>query len=257
MNQLRLSLISHEIEGKLVHQRAVDGYVNATAMCKAVGKNFADYRRLGSSQAFLAELSSVVGIPITGLLISIQGGRPQEQGTWVHPDIAINLGQWCSPKFAVAVSRWVRDWMAGSLGKGKMPYHIERYMANRKGVPPTHFSMLNEMIFALIAPLESEGYRLPENMLPDISMGRMFCKFLREKKGLDTGRLPTYQHRYADGRIVEAKLYPNSVLGDLRKHFYDEWMPKHAIEYFAERDSTALPHLKKLLPSVEFKHLVE
>lgn len=258
MNQLMLALISHEIEGKLVHQRASDGYVNATAMCNAVGKLFADYRRLKSTEEFLCELGSDMGIPISQLVLSFKGNSSQyQQGTWVHPDVAINLAQWLSPKFAVAVSRWVRDWMAGKVKKGAMPYHIERYMANRKEIPATHFSMLNEMIFALIAPLESDGYRLPDTLLPDISMGRMFCKFLREKKGVDTSKLPTYQHRYADGRVVDAKLYPNALLGDLRKHFYDEWMPKHALEYFEKRDSTALPHLKRLLPSVEFKHLVE
>lgn len=252
-----LALISHEIEGKLVHQRAVDGYVNATAMCKAVGKNFADYRRLITTQAFLAELSSVMGIPITGLLLVIQGGKPHEQGTWVHPDIAINLGQWCSPKFAVAVSRWVHDWMTGRVRKGALPYHIERYMANRSGIPHTHFSMLNELTFGLIGPLESQGYTLPDRMVPDISTGKMFCSWLRKAKGLDTNRLLTYTHKYADGRVVQAKLYPNSVLADFRRHFNEEWLPKHALEYFAERDSSAVPHLKKLLPGVEFKHLVE
>ena len=86
-------------------------------MCKAVGKNFADYRRLNTTQAFLGELASVMGIPITGLVLSIQGGKPYEQGTWVHPDVAVNLGQWLSPKFAVAVARWVRDWMTGTIPK--------------------------------------------------------------------------------------------------------------------------------------------
>ncbi|MEK7674684.1 MAG: KilA-N domain-containing protein [Verrucomicrobiota bacterium] len=258
MNQLMLSLISHEIEGKMVHQRAVDGYFNATAMCSAVGKQFADYRRLKTTEEFLTELSSDMGIPISQLVLSFKGNTSlYRQGTWVHPDIAINLAQWLSPKFAVAVSRWVRDWMAGKVKKGCLPYHIERYMANRADVPHTHFSMLNEMIFALIAPLETDGYRLPDDMLPDISMGKMFCKWLRDEKGLDTDKLPTYKHKYDDGRVVLAKLYPNAVLPDLRAHFHDEWMPKHAVDYFVKRDSSALPHLKKLLPSFEFKHLVD
>ncbi|MDB6033061.1 MAG: KilA-N domain protein, partial [Verrucomicrobiales bacterium] len=54
MNQMVLALISHEIEGKVVPQRALDGYINATAMCKAVGKKFNDYSRLGSTEEFLA-----------------------------------------------------------------------------------------------------------------------------------------------------------------------------------------------------------
>ena len=249
------SIIPHEVDGKLINQRAVDGYVNATAMCKAVSKNFADYRRLLNTEAFLKELSSVVGIPITELVYSYQGGNPQTQGTWVHPDVAINLGQWCSPKFAVAVSRWVRDWMAGKFQKGSLPYHVERYMANRSEIPHTHFSMLNEMMFGFVGQLEKDGYTLPEILVPDISMGKIWCKWLREKKGIATDSLPTYKHRYQDGRVVDAKLYPNSVLADFRQHFHEEWLPKHAVKYFEVKDPKALPYLQKLLPAVKFKQL--
>ena len=31
-----------------------------------------------------------------------------QQGTWAHPDIAIQFAQWCSPKFALWVSRQIR-----------------------------------------------------------------------------------------------------------------------------------------------------
>jgi hypothetical protein len=251
-----LSLIEHKIEGKLICQRAIDGYVNATAMCAAVGKRFNDYSRLAVTQEFLAELSRSAGIPADLLVFTNMTGRNEERGTWVHPDVAINLGQWCSPKFAVAVSQWVWEWMSGKIPKSKLPYHIERYMANRSEIPHTHFSMLNEMIFGLVGQMEKDGYTLPDKMIPDISMGKMFCKWLREKKGIDTNRLPTYAHRYQDGRVVMAKLYPNSVLADFRAHFHEEWLPYHAIDYFKQRDPKALPYLKKLLPGVRFKQLV-
>lgn len=257
MTQLMFSIIPHDFDGNLIHQRAVDGYVNATAMCKAVGKQFNDYRRLKSTDEFLKELSSVTGIPVTALVASFQGGNPQTQGTWVHPDVAINLGQWCSPKFAVAVSRWVRDWMAGKFTKGTLPYHVERYMANRSEIPHTHFSMLNEMMFGFVGQMEKDGYTLPERLVPDISMGRMFCKWLREEKGIDTDDLPTYKHKYQDGRVVDAKLYPNSVLADFRQHFHEVWLPKNAVKYFESKDPKALPFLQKLLPSVQFRQLTD
>lgn len=170
---LQYSVIPHKIDNELINQRALDGYVDATAMCKASGKEFGHYYENKTTKAFLLELSTVLGIPTTELVYRIQGGRPELQGTWVHPDVAINLGQWCSPKFAVAVSQWVRDWVTGKV-KAELPYHIRRYLANRTEIPPTHFSMLNEMIFALIAPLEGDGYTMPDDMVPDISAGRMF-----------------------------------------------------------------------------------
>jgi hypothetical protein len=242
----QLVLIPHHIEKTLIHQRAVDGYVNATAMCAAVGKKFNDYTRLKTTAEFMAELAADTGIPATELIQSFNGGDPYTQGSWVHPDVAIHLAQWCSPKFAVAVSKWVREWLSGQAKPTNLPYHVQRYMANRNAIPVTHFSMLNELLFNLVAPLESAGYVLPEDMVPDISTGRMFCKWLRDEKGIDTNALPTYRHTYADGRVVEAKLYPNSLLTDFRKHFFEVWLPQRAELYFADRDPKALGYLPKV-----------
>lgn len=59
-----------------------DGYVNATAMCSAVGKQFFDYHRLKSTEEFMAELASDTGIPVSRLVISRKGNtNSYEQGT--------------------------------------------------------------------------------------------------------------------------------------------------------------------------------
>lgn len=245
--QYSLELIPHTIDNNLVHQRTVDGYINATAMCKAVGKQLNDYARLKSTEAFLSVANTETGIPVSELIQIVKGGRPEEQGTWVHPKIAINLAQWCSPEFAFAVSTWVYDWISGNVKQpALMPYHLERYVQNQGSIPSTHFSMLNEMTMALIAPMEHKGYTLPERMIPDISEGQMFCRWLREHKGLDTKNLPTYTHVYQDGRRVQANLYPIDLLPDFRRHFNDVWLPKKAVSYFQERDSNALPYLTQV-----------
>jgi hypothetical protein len=107
----------------------------------------------------------------------------------------------------------------------------------------------------LIAPMEIMGYTLPENLLPDISQGRMYCKWLRDKYGIDTEALPTYSHVYEDGRRVPAKAYPESLLPDFRKHFREEWLPNRAIEYFQRRDGEALQFLPKLIAANKPKKL--
>jgi hypothetical protein len=246
--QLPLPLIPRTYHGAVIEQRVRDGYINATAMCKAAGKLVSDYVRVSSTKAFLAELSTDMGIPISELVQSVKGGV--DQGTWVHPDVAIHLAQWLSPKFAVQVSKWVREWI--STGKSpiraQLPYHLRRYMANRIGIPHTHFSILTEMMQTIVAPLEQEGYTLPEKLLPGISEGRMFCRWLREVKGVDTNALPTYAHKYEDGRVVHAKLYPIELLADFRRHLHEVWIPQRAVDYFRERDANALPYLPKLLP---------
>jgi hypothetical protein len=85
--------IPQEVDGFVIHQRAKDGYVNATAMCKAAGKLLGNWSQNNDNKKVLASLSPVIGIPITGnlengergLVVIRRGGRPDEQGTWVHP----------------------------------------------------------------------------------------------------------------------------------------------------------------------------
>ncbi|VVT07516.1 hypothetical protein [Erythrobacter sp. EC-HK427] len=127
-------------------------------------------------------------------------------------------------------------------------FHIRRYLANQGGVPIGHFSVLTEMIFLLIAPLEQLGYELPERLWPDISSGRFFAGFLREEHGLSLRDLPTYVHKFEDDRKpVLAKAYPEDLLPLFRRYFREVWLPTRAPGYFAERDPAALPYLEVLL----------
>jgi hypothetical protein len=247
--QNHFDLIPHIVEKEVIQQRVRDGYINATAMCKAANKMWADYRRLKSTGDFLDALSADMGIPIAEIIQSVTGGNPQSQGTWVHPQAAIHLAQWLSPEFAVRVSKWVFDWFSGRSkpGQGNLPYHLQRYLINNDKVPPGYFSILAELSITLIAPLERLGYRLPPEMVPDISSGRIFCKWLREEMSIDTDALPIYFHRYPDGRVVPAKLYPENLLPDFRKHVREVWLPEHATDYFRKRDGAALQYLPKVI----------
>jgi hypothetical protein len=66
--QLELVLIPHKVGREIISQRSKDGYINATAMCKAAGRQWGHYRENANTRAFLKELSSVIGIPITELI---------------------------------------------------------------------------------------------------------------------------------------------------------------------------------------------
>ena len=161
----------------------------------------------------------------------------------MHPRVAVNLGQWLSPQFAVKVTEWVFEWMEGRL-RGSQPVHIQRYMKNRAKIPPTHFSMLNEIYLALLAPLEDYGIIPPDSMMPDISTGQMFSGFLR-RKGIDPSQFATYEHEFTDSsrQTVFARLYPNEHLAEFRRYFFEVWLPERASTYFAERFPKALPYL--------------
>jgi hypothetical protein len=247
-HQYSLALISRKVQDSIIEQRSEDGYINATAMCKAAGKLMADYARLASTKAYLQELASDMGIPITELMQSVQGGDPKLQGTWVHPQVAIHLAQWLSPRFAVQVSKWVHEWMSGKIQAPiKMPFHLERHLMNFHKIPSGYFSVLQEMTNALVAPMEAQGYRMPESMMPDIAHGRLLCQHLRDTHGIDTDALPTYKHEFPEGRVVDAKLYPLEYLGEFRVLLAKFWMIEKAAAYFKKRDPLALAALDKIL----------
>lgn len=259
MNTTQLALqtgfIDRIVEKEIIPQRITDGYVNATAMCKAAGKRWGDYAALSTTKPFIYELASVNGVAVNGLIQSIQGGVPQHQGTWVHPQIAIHLAQWLSPKFAVLVSQWVFEWMRGDVKGANLPYHLRRYMANAYRVPYGYFSMLNEVTLALIGPLEQMGFTLPSNMLPDGSLGKVFSKYLRDA-GYPVDTYPTYPHCYEDGREFDVRAYPNELLGELRRFFVEVWLKDRSVEYFAKRAPDALPYLQKFLTLPNYREVM-
>ena len=249
-------LVPRMIDGEVISQRVTDGYVNATAMCRAAGKLFGHYHANKQTDEFLLALERSIGIPIDLLITRVAAGPNEFRGTWVHPKVAIHLAQWLSPRFAVQVAEWVYEWMIEGAPRTKpeLPFHLRRYMANYPNVPPGHFSVLTEVTLMLIAPLELHGYTLPERLWPDISEGQIYARWLREEKGLDLKDMPTYRHGFEDGRrSVPARAFPNGLLPSFRHHFETVWLPLRAMNYFRPRDPVALEYLPKLLTGPDSK----
>lgn len=98
-------LIQRSWNGTPIQRRTTDGYVNATSMCKANGKRWKDYRESDRCQLYLDALESVAGISVHALVESRSGGVGGG-GTWVHPQVAIDLARWISAPFAVFMDRW-------------------------------------------------------------------------------------------------------------------------------------------------------
>ena len=246
--QTELPLIVHRTSNQLIQQRANDGYINATAMCKAANKQFNDYVRLKSTKPFVEALMVETGIPVTELIQTLRGGNPELQGTWVHPQVAIHLAQWLSPRFAVLISKWVFEWISGQTPSHyRLPDHIRRYLVNRHKIPPTHFSMLDQMTFRLLAPLEEQRYILPAKLMPDIALGRMFSRWLREN-GHDPDTFPTYKHQFLDNRpTVDARLYPNEIMTSFNEQLESWLQDGRARKYFKKRDADALVPLELAL----------
>jgi hypothetical protein len=96
----------------IIVSRTEDNYINATQLCQAGGKKFNHWYSLESTKLLINEATSEAVITASGTdsLIEINkgGNDKNNQITWVHPDLAIQLAQWISPKFALQVSKWIR-----------------------------------------------------------------------------------------------------------------------------------------------------
>ena len=102
------ALVSRSWNGTPISRRTTDGYVNATAMCKANGKQWSKYRESDRCQTYLDALAETSEIRMFDLIESRQG---QGGGTWVHPQVAVDLARWISAPFAV----WMDGWFLESL----------------------------------------------------------------------------------------------------------------------------------------------
>lgn len=109
------SVITHTVNDFVVQQRFLDGYINATALSKAyklaTGKRRDVSEWLTNKRTIqsIEHLSSVTGIPVTDLVQVLQGGV-EEQGTLIHPRLAVRFGIWLSDEFGYLVEQWVHQW---------------------------------------------------------------------------------------------------------------------------------------------------
>lgn len=132
-----MSIIPRFWNGINIGQRIDDGYVDATALCKAHNdytgetKKPNDWLRKERHLKTIAHLAVKLGIADDSLLkatpgalkeiaestgfwrlvIVNKGGLDRTAGTWIHPRLAVRFGIWLSDEFGYQVEEWVAEWM--------------------------------------------------------------------------------------------------------------------------------------------------
>lgn len=142
----------------------------------------------------------------------------------------------------------------GKIDRAQVPNFYLRYQDNFHKIDRNYFSVISELFVTLNAELEKVGYQIPnkgengKQIMPDISVGRMFSSYLKNTKSQFHGSHKHYNHSFPDKRDdVEARMYPIEALPSFRKFIYEKWIPENAQKYFKERDPLALDYLPKLL----------
>lgn len=142
----------------------------------------------------------------------------------------------------------------GKIDRSQVPNFYLRYQDNFHKIDRNYFSVISELFVTLNAELEKVGYQIPnkaengKQIMPDISVGRMFSSYLKNTNSSHHETHKYYNHSFPDNRDdVEARMYPIEALPTFRKFIYEKWIPENAQKYFKERDPLALDYLPKLL----------
>jgi hypothetical protein len=105
--------------------------VNATQMCLAGGKLYANYSSTAEMIEFVQTLSLNIGIPIFDLVRTKPG---HNGGTMVHRRVAMYLAQRISPLFNVQVTGYLDELLLTGrveLGKEKTPEELDAIWKSR------------------------------------------------------------------------------------------------------------------------------
>jgi hypothetical protein len=134
-NPINLTINNH-----IIMFRETDKYINGTQLCKAGNKKFNDWFRLDNTKELISILESNTGIPALNLIEKKVGGN--HEGTFIHPDLAIQLAQWINPHFALQVSSWIRTLFT----KGKVNIKLLKEQENKINKSTKKIKILEDMV---------------------------------------------------------------------------------------------------------------
>jgi hypothetical protein len=164
-------------------------------------------------------------------------------------------------KFAAkGIQAWIQEinnWQPPRRTQASyLGYWAERQYAfiQRTEIPSGWFCIFQELA-QLMWTLEKLGYAIPDfspvdnkRIVPDVSIGRMFCAHMRGK-GFDVdATVRKYPHWYPGWAApVDANIYPNAWLEEFRAWFDNQWKPNRLVAYLGKKDPQSLPAISKLL----------
>lgn len=95
-----------------------NGYLNATVVAAHFNRRVGNYLKSERTQEYISALAEKLSVTPkratedNQIVIIKQGGT--EQGTWLHPKLAVDFARWLDPKFAVWCDEQIEQILSGS-----------------------------------------------------------------------------------------------------------------------------------------------
>ncbi len=93
-----------------------EGWVNATQTAKQFQKDVRGYTRSKQFESYANALANKLDCDVQNLHITQKGNSDFEQGTFLHPKLAVDFARWISSEFAL----WMDEQISELLNKGKV-----------------------------------------------------------------------------------------------------------------------------------------
>lgn len=210
-----------------------DAHVNLTEMCAAFGKRALHFLQLESTQRFLVALAADTGLSLesddgnpvitSGLLVTIRGrfANGQQQGTWAHPDLALECARWLSPEFAIWTNRAIRKLLSGEcLHSAQDERALARLECKLKELNAETAHLRRRMMrltkvegtVSLWAYLEAAQLHFPADKILRMRVSRA-ARDLCLSAGLPMGAVKQLQSRHTNSRAMNTnKTFPPHIL---------------------------------------------
>lgn len=127
------AVITAVYKGKGYSFRA-DGWFNATLAAERHGKKPAKWLRLMETKRYIEALARLHEVHKMDFVKASRGGDRTEQGTWLHPKLAVPFARWLDIDFAVWADAQIDDIIHApkEIGLVKQYFEIEVEYRNEK-----------------------------------------------------------------------------------------------------------------------------
>jgi len=96
------------VNNTVVESRVSDNYINATKLCIAGGTQINIWISLESTKELLKAFESNYGLS-SNILLQTDDESTIKEDIWIHPDLAIQLGNWISHNIGIQICKWIRN----------------------------------------------------------------------------------------------------------------------------------------------------